>query len=79
MTFNVDKCKVLHVGHNNPRYSYSMNGVALKTTEEETDVGVKISQTLKPSAQCQKAARAAQTTLSQVGWTFHFRDRHVFV
>ena len=26
MVFNVKKCKVLHVGHNNVHYGYSMNG-----------------------------------------------------
>jgi ribonuclease P/MRP protein subunit RPP40 len=32
----------------------------------------------KPSAQCAKAARAAQTVLSQLTRAFHYRDRHVF-
>ena len=27
MSFNVAKCKILHVGHNNPKYEYFMNGI----------------------------------------------------
>jgi hypothetical protein len=34
---------------------------------------------LKQSAQCKKAARTAQTVLSQISRAFHFRDRHVFL
>jgi hypothetical protein len=79
MEFNVGKCKVMHIGRSNPGFAYTMNGVQLQVTEEETDVGVKVSSSLKPAAHCLKAARTAQTVLSQIGRTFHFRDRHVFV
>ena len=35
MEFNVQKCKVMHVGRTNPGHPYSMSGVQLGTTEEE--------------------------------------------
>ena len=38
--FNSDKCKVLHLGKNNPDISYNMNGVRLEVTEAEKDLGV---------------------------------------
>ena len=56
MAFNVAKCHVMHVGKNNPRHKYHMQGEALKTTEEECDIGVTVTVNLKPSRQCQKAA-----------------------
>ena len=37
MSFNVAKCKVLHVGHNNPKYDYLMNGTKLLEVSEEKD------------------------------------------
>jgi ribonuclease P/MRP protein subunit RPP40 len=37
MLFNVDKCKILHVGHENKRVPYTMNGVGLQTVQEEVD------------------------------------------
>ncbi len=79
MEFNVKKCKVMHVGHNNQRYQYKMGGEVLKVTEEERDIGVNMASSLKPSQQCRKAARIAQTVLSQLARAFHFRDRHVFL
>jgi hypothetical protein len=79
MEFNVKKCKVMHVGHNNQRYQYTMGGEVLEVTEEERDIGVNMTSSLKPSQQCRKAARTAQTVLSQLARAFHFRDRHVFL
>jgi len=40
MEFNVKKCKVLHIGHNNSGHAHTMNGQQLGVTEEESDVGV---------------------------------------
>ena len=79
MAFNVQKCKTMHVGFNNPGYEYSMDGKKLKTTEEERDLGVIMSRKLKPGQQCAKAARTAQMVLGQKLEGPDFRDKHVFV
>jgi hypothetical protein len=63
MEFNVAKCKIMHVGRNNPMFKYSMNGTELKEIEEETDVGVLIHRSLKPTRQCEKAANTANAVL----------------
>jgi hypothetical protein len=55
MSFNADTCKVMHIGENNPRNLYYMNGVPLGTPEEEKDVGVYINPSLKPGAHCTAA------------------------
>lgn len=79
MSFNVKKCKVMHLGHNNVKRAYTMGGVQLAETSEERDIGVLISNSLKPAAQCAKAAATAARVLSQISRSFHYRDRHVFV
>ena len=45
MMLNLDKCKVMHCGHNNPGYSYVIDGYApaghvIQATEQEKDLGV---------------------------------------
>ena len=47
MVFNVDKCKVLHFGHNNGQVHYVMDGNILESVEEERDLGVIIQSNLK--------------------------------
>ena len=79
MAFNVEKCKVMHIGHNNPERDYEMAGRILQKTKEERDIGVLMSDKLKPGPQCAKAARTATVVLNQLIRAFHFRDRHVFI
>jgi len=80
MQFNVAKCKVMHCGHSNQQFEYSMDGVKLDNVEEEErDIGVVMNNGLKPAAQCRKAAQTAQNVLSQLTRSFHYRDRNIFL
>ena len=79
MQFNVKKCKVMYVGHGNIKQPYVMNGHVLEETSEERDVGVVVSNTLKPGPQCARAARTAAAVLGQITRAFQYRDRHVFI
>jgi hypothetical protein len=76
MEFNIKKCKVMHLGHNNTEQAYFMEGQLL---EVERDIGVNVVKGLKQASQCQKAARTAQWVLSQISRAFHYRDRNVFL
>ena len=40
LRFNLEKCKLLHVGKNNPRYQYKFLGSTLCTCTTEKDLGV---------------------------------------
>ncbi len=79
MSFNLEKCKVMHVGIHNPAYEYFMRGVKLEETEEERDIGVAVTKNLKPSAQCSKGAGRATAVLGQLRRNFHYRDRYTFL
>jgi hypothetical protein len=43
-----------------------MNGQEMMVTEEEVDIGVKVTTNLKPAGQCQRAAKTAQMVLGQL-------------
>ena len=79
MAFNVAKCKVLHIGRSNAGAKYTMNGAELSSTEEERDIGVRITANLKPSRQCNEAARRAAGVLGQISRSFHYRDKKTFL
>ena len=78
MSFNIPKCKIMHIGRNNPRYEYTMSGKLLAKVEEEKDIGVTVHSSLKPSRHCQKIAATSNAVLRQLTKNFHYRDRHVF-
>jgi len=78
MAFNVDKCKIMHFGARNARSVYTMRGIPLESSDCERDIGVLISQDLKVSRQCKKAATTAGQVLNQILRAFHYRDRKTF-
>ena len=75
MKFNGEKCKVMHIGRRNQRHEYVMNGVKLKETEEEKDLGVWVESSLKPAMQCEVAARKANQMLGLITRSFHYRTK----
>jgi len=79
MPFNVNKCKVMHIGRNNPRTQYSMAGHVLAETAEERDVGVQVTPDMKWSNHCTKAAATAARVLAQISRAFSYRDKNTFL
>ena len=78
MLFNVDKCHVIHAGKKNQEYVYDWGAGHLETSEEEKDVGVVISKTLKPSLQCARAAKKANQILGMMSRAVTYRDKYTF-
>ena len=40
MEFNVNKCKIMHIGRSNPQHTYCMDRAELTKTVKEKDLGV---------------------------------------
>ena len=53
MSFNFEKCKVMHVGRNNENHQYIMNNQVLQAVTEEKDLGVIFTKDMKPSKHLQ--------------------------
>ena len=79
MKFNASKCKILHVGRNNPKYDYYMGETKIEEDEEEKDLGVWMDTSMKPSKQCAAAAKAANFALGQMQRAFHYRTKSTLV
>ena len=79
MFFNVDKCKVLHIGNRNVQANYTMNGKQLVKVEQEKDLGVVISSDLKPSKQCSEVVKTANKLIGFIGRSFEFRTEEIIL
>ena len=79
MSYNVNKCKVLHIGSSNDCSNYSMNGVELCKVSEEKDLGVTISKDLKPEKHCSEVVKTANKLIGFIGRTFQFKSDKVIL
>ena len=74
LKFNVAKCKTMHCGSPNPHQEYYMeqagNVLTLSETTIERDLGVNVSNTLKATQHCQRAANKAMSSLRLLRTTF---------
>ena len=79
MAYNVSKCKVMHIGSNNNRTNYSMNGTEIPKVSKEKDLGVTISNDLKPTNHCSDVVKTANKLTGFIGRTFEFKSEKVIL
>jgi hypothetical protein len=70
MEFNLEKCKVMHIGYKNTKVAYKFFGATLNETEVEKDLGILISNDLKVTKQCIAAEKKAMKILGYIKWLF---------
>jgi hypothetical protein len=80
LKFNVSKCVVLHLQFrkSEPQYTYYLEDRILTNVVKEKDLGVIITDTLRPSTQCAKAANKAMSTMRRIKRAFNVITPSVF-
>jgi len=79
MSFNTKKCKVMHVGRTNQKFTHVMDGQTLDTVDSEKDLGVMISSDLKSSNQCIQACSKANKMLGMIKRTISYKKPKIMV
>ena len=79
MSFNFDKCVVMHLGAKNIRHTYHMNDFELKTTECEKDIGIYMQPSLKPSFHVAESVKKANKALGILLRCLTYRDKHHYI
>jgi ribonuclease P/MRP protein subunit RPP40 len=79
MLFNIGKCKIMHIGYNNPNATYSVDSTDLSSVDEEKDIGVVITKDFKAGNQCSNAVKKANRMLGMIKRNFSDRSRRTIV
>ena len=81
--FNVQKCKVLHIGKNNEEKDYTMtvnnSVIEIEKCLDEKDLGVYFDTTLSFDKHIQQAISKANQKMGMIRRTFKFMDRDMFI
>jgi hypothetical protein len=68
----------MYFGNNNPKNQYHLDGTSLEVITEEKDLGVIVTDNLKPTKQCTKAASKAMNSLRLIKRAFTYIDTQSF-
>ena len=78
MEFNVDKCKIMHLGTTKPKQTYTMGGTNLAVTSEEKDLGVLINDKLNFRNHIKGMVAKANRVLGIIRIGFDCLDKEMF-
>ena len=79
MEFNVEKCKIMHIGPNNPKNIYNMDSINLEETLMEKDLGVLIDSKLDFGSHIKEVVGRANRMLGMIRVSFACLNKKMFL
>ena len=79
MSFNVDNCSVMHIGHNNMHSNYNMSNQQLPSTDQKRDLRIIITKDLKFQKQTLKGCKTAKRVLGFIARNFRYKNKEIIL
>ena len=75
----IDKCSVMHIGHNNMQSNYNMSNQQLPKTDQQQDLGIIITKDLKWQKQTEKSCKTANRVLGFNARNFKYKNKDLIL
>jgi ribonuclease P/MRP protein subunit RPP40 len=79
MSFNINKCQVLHMGNKNKNFTYKLQGVDVVNAIDVGDLGVLVTKEFKMGTQCAAASNKANRMLGYLKRSICSRSKEVIL
>ena len=79
MSFSINKCQTLHLGKNNAKFSYSLQGGSVQEGEMIRDLGVVVTEDFKMSRQCLTASSKANRMLGYIRKSITSKSKEIIL
>ena len=79
LPFNIEKCKILHYGKENPNNDYMINAISVLSDSSIKDLGITFQDTLTFDEHISKIASTANSRLGIIRNTLHIIDKEGFL
>ena len=79
MSFNADKCSVMHIRHNNMQSNYNMSSQQLPTADQQWDRGIIITKDLKCQQQTEKSCKMAHRVLWFISGNIRYKNKELIL
>ncbi|KAF2356187.1 Reverse transcriptase domain [Trinorchestia longiramus] len=79
MSFNIEKCSVMHVGVNNRHFQHTMYNIFIETIQQQRDLGVIVTENLKHDKQVEKSVKNASRFLGFIARNFEYKSKNIIL
>ncbi|KAF2346802.1 Reverse transcriptase domain [Trinorchestia longiramus] len=79
MSFNIDKCSVMHVDANNRHFQHTMNDITIEAVQQQRDLSVIVTENLKHGKQVEKSVRNASRILGFIARNFEYKSKNTIL
>src|ERR1043165_9669850 len=79
MSFNIEKCKVMHMGTKNSEVKYEIGGRELVEVTEEKELGVVVCKDLKATKQCASAAKKRYQVSGMISLAIMLKNKSIIL
>ncbi|KAF2344794.1 Reverse transcriptase domain [Trinorchestia longiramus] len=79
ISFNIDKCSVMHVDANNWHFQHTMINIPIETVQQQRDLCVIVTENLKHDKQVEKSVKNASRVLDFIARIFEYKSKNIIL